>query len=39
MNLLVVDFNEGALNQMIFIGLTVGDSHDLIKGTGNDAHG
>lgn len=39
MNLFIVYFNERTLNQVIFIGLAVGDSHDLIECTGNDSHG
>jgi hypothetical protein len=38
-DLFVVDFDEGALNEVIFTGLAVRDGHDLVEGAGNDAHG
>jgi hypothetical protein len=38
MNLFVVNFDKSALNQMVFILLTVGDCHNLMKSSWNYSH-
>ena len=37
MNILIIDFNEGASDQMFFIFLAISHSYNLIKWPGNDS--
>ena len=38
MYLLIINLDKSTLNEMVFIGLTVGDCHNLTKGARNNAH-